>query len=298
MEARRYAEACPRFAESQRLDPGGGTQMNLALCHEKEGKTATAWAEFNTALSQAIKDGRKDRLTLARERIAALEAILPRLTVTVAPGEEVAGLDVKLDGVSVGKLVLGSPAAVDPGTHRVDASAPGRQAWSVLVPITAGETKQIQVPQLSVESLVAVPPLPPPTYVSSPAPLAPQIVASSPPPPSPVAWQSATKPNPVFYTVLITGAVVLAASAITGGLALMEHNTSLEVCQPARQYCSDPNGITAAGNAHDLAVASTVTLGIGVLAGTLLLFIPTRSPIPISGPEKTASARGAALFAW
>jgi hypothetical protein len=89
LEAGQIAAACPKFAESHRLDPGGGTLLNLALCHEREGKTASAWFEYNDALSLALKENRHDRELIARERLAALEPKLVRLSVAPASGADV-----------------------------------------------------------------------------------------------------------------------------------------------------------------------------------------------------------------
>src|SRR2546421_10932747 len=79
-----YTEACLKFAESQRLDAASGTLLNLAVCHEKLGKTATAWAEYNDVVAATLREGNAERQRIASERIRALEPRLCHLSVISA----------------------------------------------------------------------------------------------------------------------------------------------------------------------------------------------------------------------
>ena len=79
----RIAEACQKLEESQRLDPAGGTILNLALCHEQEGRLARSWSEFKEAMVVAKRDGRRDRELEAANHVSALEPRLSRLTIVV-----------------------------------------------------------------------------------------------------------------------------------------------------------------------------------------------------------------------
>lgn len=119
MELGRFDEACAKLDESQRLDPGGGTRMNAALCREKQGRLATAWAQFKLALADARRDGRDDRVAFAEQHLASLEPRLPRLLVRVGPGADAAGAAVLLDGLALGPAALGVAVPVDPGRHEV-----------------------------------------------------------------------------------------------------------------------------------------------------------------------------------
>ena len=69
-------DACPKLAESYRLDPATGTLMALARCHEQEGKVALAWAELEEALQRARQEGRVDREKYVKER---MEVLRPRV---------------------------------------------------------------------------------------------------------------------------------------------------------------------------------------------------------------------------
>ena len=58
-----WAEACPKLAQSQKLDPGGGTLVHLGSCYEQEGKLASAWGVLREAQDVARRDRRAVSLT-------------------------------------------------------------------------------------------------------------------------------------------------------------------------------------------------------------------------------------------
>lgn len=134
MKEGKFADACPKFAESQRLDPGIGTMLWLADCYEKNGQTASAWAEFREAQAEAAKQ-HDSREKVAGDRAAALAGKLPTLVIGVAEATEVPGLEIKRDGSLVGKPLWGAKVPIDPGTHIIVATAPGKKTWETAVEI-------------------------------------------------------------------------------------------------------------------------------------------------------------------
>ena len=149
------AQACPAFEESQRLDPSGGTILNLALCHELEGRLAHAWSEFNEAVLFARKDGRHDREAAASERARALEPRMSRLTVVVPAGTQVEGLRVEHDGHELARAAWSTAIPVDGGEHMIRATAPGREPFETKVTIAKeAESKTVEIPVLATPVVV------------------------------------------------------------------------------------------------------------------------------------------------
>ncbi len=276
MDAKRYAEACPKLAESQRLDPGGGTLLNLAICHEKEGKLATAKLDYEDALALAVKDSRKDRQQIARERAAALESTIPRLSVVVGPASETEGLEVKLDGLVLRRAAWGVATTVDPGAHVIEASAPNRVTWTTNIALTALQRRVVEVPPLA--PLSALPPGEPSVVIAVPP--APSVE----PAPSPVRedggapyFMAPRKANPVFYGALAVTLGGAVTSVITGALALSARSDAKSAgCLPDRQYCPDQEGSDAADRARTLAWVSTISLGVAAAGAITMMVAPSK----------------------
>jgi len=202
MDAGRYPEACASFEESQRLDPGGGTLMNLALCRSLQGRTSTATLLFTEALAMARRDKRDDRVEECQRSLAELKARVPTVTIVVEPAARAprARLAVRLNGSVVPPLAWGAPVPVDPGDVLVEATSPGFAPFTARARVQEGQREEVRVPPLVA---VAVAPSPHPTGRREPAP--------------PAAWTTAGRPLAVARLDIdgaLRGAVVYAGLGV------------------------------------------------------------------------------------
>jgi hypothetical protein len=148
IKANNWADACPKFEASLRYDPVLGTRLNLATCYEHIGKLASAWGLYRESTELARKAGDSKRAEYAQRQAAALEPRLPKLAIT-APSNAPVGFAIKRDDTTVDAGALGVALYVDPGTHKITASAPGFEAYSVTVTVVEGKTEAITIPALT-----------------------------------------------------------------------------------------------------------------------------------------------------
>ncbi len=269
----KYAEACPKFADSLRLDPGVGTMLFLADCYEKVGRNASAWAEFREAqaLSARQSDGRE---VIARERADALEPRLSRLIIVV-PQEQasLAELKVMRDGTEVGQALWGAAVPVDPGPHQISATAAKKKEWSTKLVIT----NNAPTLSISVPSLVDAPP--------EVAAAAPRVPADNTAPPE--SGKTGDKQRLLGIGVAGLGVVGVAVGSVFGLEASARNSESNAHCHDGN-HC-DQTGVDLRSSAGTDATLSTVTfaLGIAALAGGAVLYFTA----PSKAPTKTGFLR-------
>ncbi len=144
-----YAEACPKFAESERLDPGIGTLLNLADCTERQGKLATAWSQFREAADMASAANNSEAEQIARGRAEQLARQVSNIVIDVNKAHVVAGFQLTRDGKFVGEPEWRVPIPVDEGRYTIRASAPGHEPWETTVQVKgSGESVVVKVDPL------------------------------------------------------------------------------------------------------------------------------------------------------
>jgi hypothetical protein len=255
MKAGNYAEACPKFAESQRLDPAVGTLMNLAACHEAAGQLASAWAEFTDAAAWAKREGRADRLKVLEDRLKQIE---PRLsTATVVVTATTAELSVELDGSLIGRPAWNTPMPINPGRHKLRVSAPGFKEYITEFDVgREKDAKRVEVPALEPAPAAPAPAAADTANGKAPATVTPSDAASSKP------SGSRTK-RVAAYVTAGTGLGLVGIGSFFGVRAMSKMSESDAECPGDR--CTH-TGAERSVQANSAANVANVCVGVGLAA--------------------------------
>jgi hypothetical protein len=277
-EAGDWASACPKFAESERLDPAPGTLLNLADCEEHFGALVKAREHFGLAAS-GFRQGEKGR-AVAMERSAALDKRIAHLTLRLAPSVPPT-VTVRNAGVIVDPAMLGQSIDSDPGGREIVVSLAGRVDRKYTVTLEEGAHKE-QILELGDPVQATVPPtvgvVPvPPTGV---APVGPggetpagQTGAVETPPQA-----SSPKNTALVITFLAAGGASLIAGGVTGVITMNDASTVRSNCILNTRTCSTQQGVDAGAQGQTMSIVSTITLIAGAalagVGGYFLLFPP------------------------
>jgi hypothetical protein len=247
LKQEKYAEACAKLAESMRLDNAIGTQLNLADCYEKLGKTASAWINWVEAATRARKEGQDKRMEIAQEHADALEGKLSRMKVDVPYLLE--GLTIKRDGVVVGEPQWGNAMPVDPGEHVIEASAPGKKTWKKTVKV-GEENDNVEVTVPTLEDAPVDAPSPPPARDDNLPQIIGGVVAGS------------------------IGIVGLGLGIGFGVLAMNKNDESFDHCLAGASNMCTTEGVALRDEALTFSHVSTagfVIAGAGIVIGAVLI---------------------------
>ena len=260
MKQGEYAQACPYLEQSNAVERGIGTMLYLADCYERLGRTASAWAMFREAASAAQAEGQGERAQQGSTRAAALEPQLARLAILVPPAAQVPGLQVFRNGQSVPNAVWGVAIPVDPGAQRVEARAPGYEAWSHSESVGKGAQLSMTVPPLTAA----------PTEPGTPQPLAASAAPEAAPPaavePAADSRESHAGSGQRTAAFITGGAGIVALGLGTYfGIDAMSKNSDAEDQCPNNE-CSSPGF-----EAHESAQTSATLANVFVIGGGALV---------------------------
>lgn len=246
----RYAEAYERFRIAEDLFHAPTLVLYMAHCQRELGKLLEARALYERVAAETVAEDAppafREAPATAQASLDELSPRIPKLELVVV-GAAAESAYVTLDG----RRAALSPATVevDPGTHRIDASATGARTVVMQVEVAEGGTQRVEIQLEPVASATppAPPPVPPPARPPEPGPLAPALVAFG------------------------VGAAGLAVGGVAGAVVLGEVDRIRESCDGDR--C--PRSLEAdRDDVRPLATVSTLGFvlgGAGVAAGVVLL---------------------------
>ena len=257
-KAGKFDEALPLFRELVQATQSPNARLYVGLCLEQLGKNAEAYKEMAQTVKEASlhADPKYDQTReAAQAELALLNVRVGKLVVTLP--ETPPGLVVNVDGAPIAERDLGSSLVLDPGGHRVEATATGLTPVTREVNIDGGETRTVTI------------------AFSKPEPVA----TKAEPAPEPSASRGTMRL--AAFTALGVGGAGLVMFTVTGLMAHAKYNSLKSACGDAR--CTDPKYAGDVDSGKSLQTVANVGLvvgAVGIAAGGALYYFGTRKDAP------------------
>ncbi len=164
LEARDYANACPKLERAYQLDKKLGTLINLAFCHKAQESYWLAWVELRQAEVMAVSLGRTDRRDFVRQQLAEVEK-KGKLAVVIVDNPRSEPLtEVLVEDRKIPEAETGAPFMVEPTTtvdRKFTFRAKGKKSVEKLVKIARSEksVQHVAVPAMEVQTELPPPPV-------------------------------------------------------------------------------------------------------------------------------------------
>jgi hypothetical protein len=272
--------ACDLFERSFKLEPAGGTQLNIAGCQETRGDYVEAYNSFADARARAEKDGKSERVEVARVR---MEALAPKVArIVVRPAEPLGPTRrILVDSVEAPSLVE-RPRAVHPGTHAVAVMAGPDTVWSANPSTSVGTLTELTMPALEPSGADAKKPTP------------------ETPTKAPSTSGSSSSQKTIGLVVGGIGIVALGVCGVTGVLAIGKKNSAQD---ESKQNAAQANKTVDEGRTiADISTVTGIVGGVALVTGVVLfLTAPSGTPStssakvrvsPLIGPTSGAVVTG------
>jgi hypothetical protein len=233
--------ACEKFEESLKFNSQAiGTLMNVALCDEKLGRTASAVAKFSEARDRAKEGNMEVHLKAAEERLAELLPRVPHIKLVFA-APPLPDTRIVIDDKVIAMADIGD-IAIDPGEHPLVVSAPNHLSYETRIRIAEGEHRDISVPALRSGT---------------------------------GSRRTIGKIVTISGGVFIASGVIL--GFLANNRYEDQFDGSMPNCDRATLQCNG-NGQTETERARTLGVVGSVVGGVGVAAAAVGLYLWIRSP--------------------
>jgi hypothetical protein len=266
------SEACAKFKASHEADKTAtGTLLNLALCNEALGKTASAWAEFRQVAAESETAHRADRVALAREHEARLLAKLSYFTIHVRDDARAAALHIVVDGErEITPPMWDTRLPIDPGPHTVAVDAPGRVPASYPLTVSdAADSRAVDILPLAVDAVKDSDAKP--VMIGSPG------------------------RRTAGYVIIGVGIAAIGVGATFGAIALAKSGAVSDACPNDRCPTADVRAAEKAhvDDAHSAALVADIALSAGAviaIAGAVLAYTGRERPATRVGEVRVNAA--------